>query len=95
MDEVEMIGIEVCYALPDMQFLIALEVPWGTTLIEAVERSGVKEKVSGLVLEDNNVGVFGKKRTLDFVLRSGDRVEVYRPLIADPKEVRRQRAKKT
>ena len=95
MDEIEMIGVEVCYALPDLQFLVALEVPWGTTLVEAVERSGIRERVSGLVLEDSNVGVFGKKRSLDFVLRAGDRVEVYRPLIADPKEIRRLRAKKS
>jgi putative ubiquitin-RnfH superfamily antitoxin RatB of RatAB toxin-antitoxin module len=93
MDEVEMIAVEVAYALPDTQFLLALDVPWGTTLAEAVELSGLREKISGLALDDDHVGVFGKKRSLDFVLRNGDRVEIYRPMIADPKEVRRQRAK--
>ncbi|MFM7123496.1 MAG: RnfH family protein [Fluviibacter sp.] len=85
--------IEVCYALADRQELITLDLPEGSTALQAVEASGLLQKYpeiepGGL----NKLGVFGKLVKADAVLRDRDRVEIYRPLIADPKEVRRQKA---
>ena len=88
----ETFPIEVVYALPDVQVLITLEVEEGTTLRGAIERSGVLERFPEIVLENSKVGIFGKLSKLDAVLRAKDRVEIYRPLIADPKQVRKQRA---
>lgn len=92
MENAESIHIEIAYALPDTQLLLALDVPRGTTVEEAIRESGITEKFPDINLEVNKVGVFGKLTRLDHVLRPGDRVEIYRALIADPKEVRRQRA---
>ena len=80
--------------MPGRQELVALEVPEGTTLAGAITRSGLAEKFEGFQLDLSKVGIFGKKTSPEQVLRDGDRVEIYRPLIADPKEVRRQRALK-
>ncbi len=91
MDE---LAVEVAYALPDRQLLIALTVPEGTTLREAIEHSGLLAQFPEIDLTRNAVGVFGKLRALGDALEDGDRVEIYRPLIADPKVVRRQRAAK-
>jgi len=88
----ESIHVEVAYALPDTQIIISLSVPPGTSVEEAIKLSGILEKFPGIDLQVNKVGVFGKLTRLDHALRSGDRVEIYRPLIANPKEVRRQRA---
>lgn len=88
----ETFPVEVVYALPDIQVLIHLEVDEGTTLRTAIERSGVLERFPEIDLENSKVGIFGKLSKLDVVLRARDRVEIYRPLIADPKEVRKQRA---
>lgn len=88
------ICIEVALAMPKQQELVSLEVEAGTSLAEAIHLSGIVEKFEGFELDLTRVGVFGHKTKPDQVLRDGDRVEVYRPLIADPKEVRRQRALK-
>ena len=85
--------IEVCYALADRQELITLDLPEGSTALQAVEASGLLQKhpeiePGGL----NKLGVFAKLVKADAVLRDRDRIEIYRPLIADPKEVRRQKA---
>ena len=69
-----------------------LEVAAGTTLAEAITLSGLPEMFEDFELDLTNVGVFGHKANPEQVLLAGDRVEIYRPLIADPKEVRRQRA---
>lgn len=90
-DEPE-IRVEVVYALPDRQRLVALDVPRGTTAREAVERSGLIHEFPEIDPEDNGLGIFGRRCAPDQRLRSGDRVEIYRPLKADPKEVRRQLA---
>jgi putative ubiquitin-RnfH superfamily antitoxin RatB of RatAB toxin-antitoxin module len=87
------IRVEVVYALPEKQLLLSLEVPEGTTLEEAIERSGIVNEFPGLEVDPQRVGIFGNKARLQDTLREGDRVEIYRPLIADPKESRRQRAK--
>lgn len=89
------IRVEVCYALPDRQFLKALRVQEGITLQQAVEQSGLLREAPEVDLESARVGIYGKLKTLDTVLRDRDRVEIYRPLIADPKEARRRRAGKT
>lgn len=88
----EMLNVQVCYALPERQELIAVKVNEGATIRDAVEASGLLKKYPELVIETCKVGVFGKLGKLDTVLRDRDRVEIYRPLIADPKEVRKQRA---
>jgi putative ubiquitin-RnfH superfamily antitoxin RatB of RatAB toxin-antitoxin module len=87
------IRVEVAYAKPDVQVIIPLQVQTGITLEEAVEQSGIMEQFPEIDLEQNKVGIFGKISKKDQVLRANDRVEIYRPLIADPKEVRKQRAK--
>ncbi|HKJ77564.1 MAG TPA: RnfH family protein [Gammaproteobacteria bacterium] len=84
--------VEVAYALPDNQAILSLEVEEGTTVREAIERSGIRERFPEIDLDQNKVGIFGKLTKLDQSLRPKDRVEIYRPLIADPKEVRKQRA---
>ena len=86
------IPVEVVLAMPDQQVLVALEVALGTTLAEAIGLSGLPEMFEGFELDLSRVGVFGHKASPEQVLQTGDRVEIYRPLIADPKEVRRQRA---
>lgn len=86
------INIEVVYALADEQTLLKQAVPAGTTLIEAINASGVLDKHPEIDLSRNKLGVFGKLAKADTVLRDKDRIEIYRPLIADPKEVRRKRA---
>ena len=86
------INIEVVYALPDEQTLFKLSVPEGATVAEAIRLCGVLEKYSEIDLNANKLGIFGKLTKGDAVLRDKDRIEIYRPLIADPKEVRRKRA---
>jgi putative ubiquitin-RnfH superfamily antitoxin RatB of RatAB toxin-antitoxin module len=88
----ETINIEVCYALPQTQVLVGLKLPAGATLGQALEASGLLEKYPEIDLKKNKFGIFAKLSKPDAVLRDRDRVEIYRPLIADPKEVRKQRA---
>ena len=86
------VRIEVVLAMPGRQELVALEVASGSTLADAIAQSGLPEMFEGFELDPAKVGIFGQKASLEQVLRDGDRVEIYRPLIADPKEARRQRA---
>lgn len=88
----EKIKIELVYALPAEQFLFKFEVPKGTILAEAIRLSGIRDKHPEIDLEKGKFGIFGKLSKTDTVLREKDRIEIYRPLIADPKEVRRKRA---
>lgn len=89
----EVVNVEVCYALPARQEVVKVQLPAGCTVHQAVEASGLLQKYPDISLDQaNKVGVFGKLTRLDAVLRNLDRVEIYRPLIADPKEVRRRRA---
>ena len=94
MDNVEKFLVEVVYALPEEQVLISLDVEQGTTAEQAVKLSGILEKFPDIDLTKNKLGIFGKATKADEVLRDKDRVEIYRPLIADPKESRRKRAEK-
>ena len=88
----EQIRVEVVYALPAKQELLTVKVAPGTTVRQAIEASGILEKYPEIDLARNKLGVFAKLTKPDAVLRDRDRVEIYRPLIADPKEVRKQRA---
>ncbi len=86
--------VEVAYALEKKQTLLELEVDEGTTLKQAIERSGIIDTYPQIDLTKDKTGIFGKIAKLDTVLREKDRVEIYRPLIADPKQVRKERAAK-
>ncbi|WP_455366463.1 RnfH family protein [Kaarinaea lacus] len=90
--ESDQILVEVAYAKPDVQVIIPLFVDVGTTLEQAIQQSGVLDDFPEIDLNKNKVGIFSKIAKKDTVLREKDRVEIYRPLIADPKEVRKQRA---
>lgn len=96
MDKPDTIAVEVVYALPERQKLLCLAVPRGTTVREAVERSGIAALFPELDLQAAPLGIFGKAvaKPEERVLEEGERVEIYRPLIADPKEARKQRAAK-
>lgn len=84
--------ISVAYALPARQMVVELEVEPGCTVREAIERSGLLTEFPDLTVDPARVGIFSRKVAMDQQLLDGDRVEIYRPLLADPKESRRQRA---
>lgn len=93
-DAVASISIQVCYPAPGMPILQDMQVAAGSTLRDAIEMSGLLRQYPEIDLAQCRVGIFGKIKPFDTVLRDRDRVEIYRPLIADPKESRRQRAEK-
>jgi uncharacterized protein len=88
------IVVEVVYALADKQKLLRLSLPYGATVRQAALQSGMDAHFPGLDLANSPLGIFGKAvaKPDERVLEDGERVEIYRPLIADPKEVRKQRA---
>jgi uncharacterized protein len=86
----ETVNIQLVYALPDRQELLSLVLPAGTSLQQALEASGLPGKY-GVDVATGKFGIFGKQAKLDTILRDRDRVEIYRPLIADPKEMRKAR----
>ena len=88
--------VEVVYAVPEKQRLIALDVPAGTTMLEAARESGIAEHFEGLDLGRAAMGVFGKAEPAPAqrVLMDGERVEIYRPLKIDPKAARKARAQR-
>jgi len=88
----ELIKVEVAYPLPHRQESTPLQLAAGSTVQQAIEASGLLAKYPDIDLTKNKVGIYAKLAKLDTVLRDRDRVEIYRPLIADPKEVRKQRA---
>ncbi|MDM7860568.1 RnfH family protein [Alteromonas sp. ASW11-36] len=90
----ETFTVEVAYALPDKQSLLSLEVSQGTTVEQAIVQSGILSSYSDIDLSKNKVGIWNRAAKLNEVLKADDRVEIYRPLIADPKEVRKRRAEK-
>ena len=91
--DTETMHVEVIFALPDEQAVLDVELPGQATVDDAIRQSKIMEKYPEIDLEVNKTGVFGKPVKRDTVLHPGDRVEIYRPLIADPKEMRKQRAK--
>ena len=92
MSQDEFIPVEVAYARPERQLILSVEVPSGTTAQEAIRLSGIEEEFPEIDLAKNRIGVFGKLCKPDRVLQAGERVEIYRPLTADPKQVRRELA---
>ena len=86
------ITVEIAYAKPGEQLLEQLRVPADSTIESIIRQSGVLERFPEIDLAVNKVGVFGKVAKLDATLVDGDRIEIYRPLIADPKEARKKRA---
>ncbi len=85
-------NVEVAYATPEKQLILVVPFEEGLTAARAIELSGMLVRFPVIDLDNSAVGVFSKPCKLDTPLRVGDRVEIYRPLIADPKEIRRQRA---
>lgn len=88
----DMLQVYVCYATAREEFLRPIKVAPGTTIGAAIEMSGVLEAYPDINLSTQPVGIYAKKKTLDTVLRERDRIEIYRPLVADPKDSRRRRA---
>ena len=82
--------VGVAYAAPARQAWLTVELPDGATVMDAIERSGVLKQFPEIDLEQQKVGIFSKVCKLDAVLADGDRVEIYRPIICDPKAVRRK-----
>jgi hypothetical protein len=90
--ENNMITVEVVYALPREQIVIEEQVVQGSTVGEVLSASKIHARVPELHIADGKVGIFGKAVKLSQTLKSGDRIEIYRPLINDPKEARRRKA---
>lgn len=88
----ESISVEVIYALRGKAERVPLRLAAGSTVLQAIEFSGLLQKCPEIDLATSKVGIYAKLVKLDQALRDRDRVEIYRPLLADPKEVRRQRA---
>ena len=91
-DNPNTLDVEVMYARPDVQQGVVVELPRGSTLRAAIERSRIGEQFTEIDLTVNKVGVFGQLRSLDDIVQAGDRIEIYRPLRIDPKEARRKNA---
>ncbi|WP_353570832.1 RnfH family protein [Candidatus Albibeggiatoa sp. nov. BB20] len=87
-----MIHIEVAYARPEEQVIIPVEMEEGATAEQAIQQSKIHQRFTEINLLKQKIGIFSKACKLDTVLRDGDRIEIYRPLIADPKAVRKKRA---
>ncbi|HGJ5883026.1 RnfH family protein [Arsenophonus sp.] len=88
------INIDVVYALPDRQFLLHVKLAEGASVEEAIMQSGILSLLGDIDLSKNKVGIYSRPAKLSDILSDGDRVEIYRPLLADPKEIRRKRAAK-
>ncbi len=91
-----MIKVEVAYATPEKQLIVGLEVAEGTTMVEAVIKSGIENEFADLTIAQAPMGLFGRKvaKPEQEILKQGDRVEIYRPLQIDPKQARLNRAAK-
>jgi len=89
----ESIRIDVAFALPDDQVVVSVILSEGATVLDAIHASGMLEEYPEIDLEKNKVGIYGKLVSLTASVRDRDRIEIYRPLVADPKEVRRRRAR--
>ena len=90
----ENINIEIAYGTPGESVILTVNVPYGSTIMQGIEHSGILEKYPEIDLTRNKVGIFSKLKPLDETLNEGDRIEIYRPLIADPKDARRSRAER-
>lgn len=90
-----MVNVEVAYAKPEQQAIVELQMPEGATVEAAVKASGLLERFPEIALSELKAGIFGVACKLDQSVREGERIELYRVLVHDPKEARRQRALKT
>jgi uncharacterized protein len=90
----DFLGVQVVYALPHEQRVVDVKVPRGTTIRAAAERSGIADYFPGLDFSDCEFGIFGTMKEPGTRVRAGDRIEIYRPLLDDPKAIRRRRARK-
>ena len=90
----ESIRVEVVYARPEEQILLAFEVASGSTVGQVIERSGIADRFPEIGRARTRVGIFGKETTLAATVREGDRIEIYRPLIANAKEQRQAKVKR-
>jgi len=88
------ITLEVVYALPEKQVLLEVVVEQGYTVEQSIQTSGILKRFPEIDLQKNKVGIWYRTCKLSYVPKDGDRIEIYRPLIADPKEARRRRAEK-
>ena len=95
MAEPAALTIEVAYATAKRQLVLAVTVEAGATIEQAIRQSGILEHFPDIDLNRNPVGIFGQLCALDTPLHAGDRIEIYRPLVVDPKEARRRRAAST
>ncbi|MDP1772042.1 MAG: RnfH family protein [Methylobacter sp.] len=89
-----MVNVEVAYAKPEQQVIVTVAMEEGATVEAAIESSGLLELFPEIAMSELKVGIFGVACKLDQLVREGDRIEIYRPLVHDPKEARRQRALK-
>lgn len=89
------IAVEVVYALPEKQYLRSVKLEEGSTVEQAIRASGLLELRRDIDLGSNKIGIYSRPVKLNDLLNDGDRVEIYRPLLADPKEMRRQRAERS
>jgi putative ubiquitin-RnfH superfamily antitoxin RatB of RatAB toxin-antitoxin module len=89
------INIEVVYALPEKQFLLSVKVAEGSTIEDAIVASGILSLRDDIDLKKNKVGIYSRPAKLSDTIQDGERIEIYRPLLADPKELRRKRAEKS
>lgn len=94
MEPIKLITVEVAYARPDQQKIIKLQVAEGATIETAIERSGILEIFPDIDLLQQKVGIFSQVKKLTDTVKEGDRIEIYRPLLIDPKEARRKRVKR-
>lgn len=85
-----MLHVAVAYAEPNQQAWLTIEVPEGCTVRNAITASGILERFPHIDLERQKIGIFGKVTTLDYTLNEGDRIEIYRPITCDPKQVPRR-----
>jgi uncharacterized protein len=90
----EQITVEVAYALPERQSLLTVSVSRHSTVQQVIEQSGILQQYADIDLAVQKVGIWSRPVKLDDMIKSGDRIEIYRPLIADPKDLRRRRAEK-
>ena len=92
--EPDLLHVSLCYATPACEYLRDLTVAPGTTIGQAIDQSGLLDELPEIDLANHPVGIYARKQALDTVLREHDRIEIYRPLVADPKDSRRRRAQK-
>lgn len=94
MDKRNMLNIEIAYLTAQQQLVVSLQVTESCTVEEAIQQSGILVQFPEIDLSQNKVGIFSKIVSLNTALQSGDRIEIYQPLLIDPKQARKQRAKR-